>query len=536
LRILTCFALALVLALGCARAASAHALLVSTRPAQDAVVRTAPDAVSLRFDEPVETAFGSVRVYDGEARRVDIGAVSRSARNSVSVRVRRPLARGTYTVTWNVVSADSHPVHGAFVFHVGAPGAHPLGIASRVLRGSPPHDVHLLFTLARFADIALLLLAVGGSTMLVLVLRRRDDGLLRVLALCAAGLAVTAFAQIVLAGGTAGGFGLRDAVRPQVVVAVLGTRFGRIWLAQAVLATVLALGCRFRAVALVCAAGLVLTPSAAGHASVAGGVGFAADVAHVAAAAVWIGGLAFLLLALRRAGDTRWAVAAQLVPRFSALAFGSVAVLLVAGAASGYVDVHAWRGLWQTTYGRLLVAKIVLVLPLLALGVFLNRAVTPQLREDASSPHVRRRFVHAVGAELALVSAVVAVTTALVTTPTARTTISPTGPYAQTTEIGPLEANLVVDPDAAGANEIHLYLLDRTGLPARVAAVRILATLPSARIGPLRLDARPAGPGHVVVPAADLPIAGRWQLQLEVRRSAFTELVRTLSIPIRKEH
>jgi copper transport protein len=543
MRRLSAFAFAVVVALGCARAASAHAVLVASRPAEGAVVQASPRTVLLRFDEPVETAFGSVRVYDGDARRVDSGAIARPARNAIAVRVDRRLPRGTYTVTWRVISADSHPVHGAFVFSVGAPGAHPNGVAARVLDAGIPLQIHLLLHAARFADFILLLLATGGMVAIAFVLRRRDAVLLGCVAACAAALAVAAFAGIVAEGAAGGGFGVSSALRPSVVAAILTTHFGRVWLAQALLATLLALAAtaavRWRRagyVAVACAAGLIVTPSLAGHASVAGRLAFAADVAHVAAAAVWIGGLAFVLFALARARDARWETAAEVVPRFSALAFGSVGVLLAAGAVSGYVDVHAWRGLTETTYGRLLLAKVGLVVPLLALGGLLNRVVVPQLRADASSPRVRRRFLQAVGAELALVMLVVAVTTVLIATPTARTQLAPTGPYAATTAVGPLEANVLVDPDTAGPNSIHLYLLGPSGLPAPVAAVRILASLPGARIGPLRLDARPAGPGHVVVSAADLPIAGRWQLELEVRRGAFTELVRTISIPIRKEH
>ena len=81
--------------------------------------------VLLRFDEPVETAFGAIRVYDARAHRVDSGEVERPSEKEARIALDRRLAQGTYTVTWRAVSADGHPVSGAFVFHVGAPGANP---------------------------------------------------------------------------------------------------------------------------------------------------------------------------------------------------------------------------------------------------------------------------------------------------------------------------------------------------------------------------------------------------------------------------
>jgi copper transport protein len=110
--------------------AGAHAQLTATEPANDAVHDAGPAAVTLRFNEPVETAFGAVRVYDARARRVDAGDVERPSSSEARIGLDRRLARGTYTVTWRVLSADAHPVSGAFVFHVREPGANPAGIAA----------------------------------------------------------------------------------------------------------------------------------------------------------------------------------------------------------------------------------------------------------------------------------------------------------------------------------------------------------------------------------------------------------------------
>jgi copper transport protein len=540
---------ALLLSLTVVPSAAAHAVLLTTDPRNDAIVDETPAQVTLRFNEPVETAFGSLRVYDAQARRVDTGDVQRPESDTVAVGVEGPLPRGTYTATWRVVSADAHPVDGAFVFHVEAPGANPAGIAAQVLDSGTPRNVTVLFTVARFLDFALLLLAAGGVAALFVVLGTAADGVRRrlwlVLAVLAVELAVVAGLGIVLQGAAAGGFTLAEAIDVDVVSSVLDTRFGQVWAIQAGLAAALAaaafgLGRRaesrpLRAIALLAAGGLVLTPASVGHASVSGTTAFLADVAHVEAAAAWTGGLAFLVAGLFLARDRRWPLAATAVPRFSSLALLSVAVLLVAGALNGYLQVRAWRGLWETEYGLLLMAKVALVLPLLVLGAYNNRRAGPRLRRQLASALERRRFLKAAGAELALMTAVVGVTAVLVSEPPARAEVAPKGPFATVTKLGPLELNLVVDPGRAGVNAIHLYLTDRTGRPAAVDETRVSAVLASKRIGPLRFRARRVAPGHFSVYRAQLALAGDWQLGVEARRGEFESLTTSVSVPIREE-
>ncbi len=130
---------------------------------------------------------------------------------------------------------------------------------------------------------------------------------------------------------------------------------------------------------------------------------------------------------------------------------------------------------------------------------------------------------------------IVAVTAVLVTEPPARAEVVPRGPYATTAQLGDLELNLVVDPAVAGPNQIHLYLTTPSGQPTDVDEATVAATLASRRIGPLRLQAHRAGPGHFVVHGAQLALAGDWQLRVDARRGEFDSASATVSVPIRKE-
>jgi copper transport protein len=621
-------AAALVALLAVAPAAVAHSTLVSTEPPRDRVLDHPPEMVLLQFDEPVETALGSVTVYDGEGRRVNAGKIMRPSQSSVEVKIDRRLERGTYTVVWRVISADSDPIKGAWVFHVKKPGAQPAGVAAQVLKDTP-FVVSAFYLGGRFLDFTLLLACVGGAIALAVALRtaapRIRRRLLGVLALLAGLLVVVALVGLGLQAAAAGGESLGDGFRWNSIESVADTRFGHFSLARAGLAAALCVvaliarrgirvdgdaeaagpadggeardrrhqarrfqrarkgaaaqaggappesgrvasaqrsgtlvkpsrvgvepaegsgqaaqraperhvhtGAMAAAAMLLISAGLVFTPGLSGHASVTGIGAVIADAAHVLAAATWTGGLAFLVAGLVMAGRERWPLAAVAVPRFSTTAVVAVAILIVAGTINGYLQVRAWRGLWETEYGILLLVKIGLVLPLLAIGAYNNRFAVPRLRRQIASVVERRRFIRMAGAELAIMLAVVGVTAGLVNAPPARTEISMHEASEMELRLGPMRADMEVMPATVGPNEIHLMFTK-----GRPDEVTVTAELKSKDIGPLRYRARPGmEPGTYVVKRANLSPAGEWELDIEARRGKFDLFNETVHVRIEKE-
>ena len=295
-----------------------------------------------------------------------------------------------------------------------------------------------------------------------------------------------------------------------------------------------------------------LTPSLSGHASTAGTLAMVADVAHVIAAAVWTGGLGFLFLALMLAKEDRWPLATRAVPRFSNMAVVSVVVLLVAGITNGYLQVRTWSALWETEYGLLLLAKVALVLPLLALGAYNNRYAVPRLRAGIASVLERRRFLRAAGVELGIMVAIVAVTAVLVNAEPARTemamemeedaahTEEPTETAADheafegMVMLGDSEVMVMVDPAMPGENMIRLTFASP---PENLTRVSAAASLPNQEIGPLNFKAKPdpAEPGTYVIENASLSIAGEWELRIEALQGEFDLLTETIAVPIGEE-
>lgn len=103
--------------------ASAHAQLESSDPAAGAVLPLPPRHVALVFGEPVEPSASSIKVFDDHSRRVPTGPVAAAGADGSRLSVSLPpgLATGTYSVSWQVSSSDTHPVSGSFRFSVGAP-------------------------------------------------------------------------------------------------------------------------------------------------------------------------------------------------------------------------------------------------------------------------------------------------------------------------------------------------------------------------------------------------------------------------------
>ena len=124
-------ALAVVLVLVTAGPAAAHATLEATSPADGAHLDQAPNSVSLTFSEDVSAPLGAVRVFDAQGHRVDNGDVV-ARDNTVTVGMNQ-VGDGGYIVTWRVISADSHPVNGAFTFTVGDGTAASSGVVSSLL-------------------------------------------------------------------------------------------------------------------------------------------------------------------------------------------------------------------------------------------------------------------------------------------------------------------------------------------------------------------------------------------------------------------
>ncbi len=573
--------------------AAAHASLESTVPAAGEQLDEPPAEVVLTFSEGVEASLGAVRVYDSNADRVDSGGAHHPDGQGDEVAQALPadLPDGSYVVTWRVVSDDGHPVHGAFTFQVGdVATGDTAALARRLLAADGGSStVGGLYAVVRFAVFASLILLVGAAAFcLVAWPEGLAVGRVRRLLWSAWGVAVAAtVVSIGVEGAYVGALPLADALDPDVASSVLDTRFGKVALlrlALLVAAGGFLLAQRHRAegtaspsrlqrgVLAVVGVALLVTPGLGGHASTGRLVPFAmaTDVVHLGAAALWLGGLTVLLtivLPRRRPVEL-----AQVVPRFSALAFAAVAALVVTGSFQAWRQVGSLEALRSTTYGRLLLVKLALFAVMVAFGYLGRRWVQrgypaasgdgaardgaigaeaggePDGADDSGEAEgegedrgagdvsidpdvVVAGYRRSIRVETAVGVAILAVTALLVNAQPARSALAQ--PYSAELVADDLLVDLTIDPAKAGPTEIHVYTLTSTGAVADVEGLTVELTLPSDDIGPLEVPLERAGPGHFSAYDYDLPIAGEWEVEVKALVDQFTEVTASDTVTVR---
>ncbi|OSZ61933.1 hypothetical protein OQI_02825 [Streptomyces pharetrae CZA14] len=419
--------------------ASAHAALTSSDPRQGAVVDQAPEQISLTFSETVALSDDALRVLDPKGGRADTGE-ARGTGATYTVKLRPGLPDGTYTVSYQVVSADSHPVAGAFTFSIGAPSATTVSVPEATAGGGA---VGFLYGVGRYASYAGFIVLVGGAAFL-LACWPRGTGVRAVQRLVVSGwVALTAatLGLLLLRGSytTSGKAG--DVFDLELLGQVLQTKTGAALVSRLLLLAAAALfvavlfgayakriegdegapdedgdtggvgeggdeaGKEARDLAfglavggVVVAAGLAASWAMAEHAStgIQPGIAMPVDVLHLLAVAAWLGGLAALLVALHRA-PAGTPLEATAVRRFSQLAFGSVLVLVVTGLYQSWRQVGSWSALTGTRYGQLLCLKAGLVVLLVGIA-WISRRWTGRLTDTVTAGAEREKERVASGA------------------------------------------------------------------------------------------------------------------------------------------
>ncbi|MGA5817238.1 FixH family protein [Kitasatospora sp. NPDC094028] len=442
----------LALMLAGAGPAAAHATLESTDPKQNSVVAAAPQAVTLTFSEEVSLSGDSVRVLDPAGKAVDAGnpAHADGRGNTARVGLNTGLANGTYTVAWRAVSADSHPVGGAFTFSIGAPS--DTSVSATALQGADADGlVAALYGTGRTVAYAAFALLAGVAAFVLIcwpggTARRPVQ---RLLMTGWTALLVSTVAVLLLRGPYERGSGVGKAFDLSLVRATLDERIGTALAARLLLLAAsgvflsllvgqlgqpprpapaqdpadaedtaepadedaeaaelrelerraaerpqrearLGLG----VAGAVLAVALSATWVGADHASVGIQVALALPfgMLHLIAMALWLGGLAALLVALREG------VGAEVVDRFSKIAFGAVAVLVVTGVYQSWRGLGSWGALTGTEYGRLLLVKTGCVAAMLGVA-WISRSWLSRLR-SAPDEAAEVRPVEAERAEL----------------------------------------------------------------------------------------------------------------------------------------
>jgi copper transport protein len=130
---------------------------------------------------------------------------------------------------------------------------------------------------------------------------------------------------------------------------------------------------------------------------------------------------------------------------------------------------------------------------------------------------------------------VIGVTALLVNLQPAAEAAGVSGPYSTYVPFGEGLLNLVIDPNRAGVNEIHLYVLTAGGLPALVSGeATIEFRMPEQDIGPILRPLQVAGPGHYIHVGPELAIPGEWVITVRQRISEFEEVTADMAVTVNR--
>jgi copper transport protein len=382
-----------------AQAARAHAVLVSSTPAQGERLRFSPKVLSLRFSESVTQVAATLVSRNGRS----IALTAKVSGNEVIVDLAKPLPTGAYAFSWRVVSEDGHPIAAALVFAVGR-DANLAGFFGESARVGWLDSLTLG---TKFVFYAVCLFGVGGTFFSIWIARSAPGSstsiLLFVCGVCAVlllgllGVEESGSSLGALAGTVPWTMAFQSSLARSMAVVGLSLLFA------------FAAGLRTsgrKGLSIISL--LLLGPAFAltGHASGAGvrWLSFTAVSVHVIAVCFWAGALPGLwrVLGPDRAGQR------QALSRFSSAIPLSIALMLVAGGYLAYVQVGTPAALVSTTYGNVLAVKIALVMIALGLGAWNRMFLTSRVEEGSVSAAKTMKTV--VSFEILLIVLVLAAT------------------------------------------------------------------------------------------------------------------------------
>ncbi|ELY0462714.1 copper resistance protein CopC [Listeria innocua] len=361
---------------------SAHAYLENSNPADQSHIKTAPEKVTLVFNEEIEADFPLIEVKDSSGKRVETGKTAVSKKNNHMVEASLPaeLKADVYSVSWRVVSADGHAVSGIISFKLGDTKAtfQSTEVPSNAfdLQISSVQKAILYIGFSLF--IGMLVFGLGLYPRKEQLTAKITTRLKKIIWFALAFLGTALLMQLFVQTSITTGVSISESFQPDKLAAFLTTKTGYIWLSELISWLVLVIftvimvrkNKQWSWFALLTESALIgyliFAKAQNGHAAASADkiVSITADMLHMIAASVWVGGILVLLFVLPKTGKAR-----EIWSRFAIVAIIAVASILVSGLLMAVMNIGQMSNLFTTNYGKILLFKIGLFLLMALLGL-----------------------------------------------------------------------------------------------------------------------------------------------------------------------
>ena len=515
--------------------ADAHALLARADPPINASLRESPTRVTLFMTEQLQRTHSSVQVLDSSGQRRDIGETefSDEVPTQMGVNVLR-LDPGVYTVVWETLSeVDGHTWTGSYVFSVlNEDGSAPSGsgIAVDLDRPGPPVAADAV---VKAIGLGALVLFVGAVFISILLRPSPLPTLLPLMAIAVVVAIIATGYEAIAAALRLGDIGFLGDV-------LFDSRNG-LWLQQrwyALIVASLAIsasvirpqaigGWTLPGTLAVLGVAWLASTSAVSHGAAIGSGwiwGTLFDALHLALIAVWIGGVACLILALKDRPEGR----VEAVRRFSIAAAASVPVLVAAGLLSALIQIPNVNGLVETDWGLAFLVKMVILAALFGaagMNAFLLRPRDADA--DGHDEDLARRFRRMMRIEAALGLVVIAVSAVLTQLPSPASAqpevVQKDNTVVETVARGDLVVSLEISPNLVGFNTWTATVDGPWENPVEDLLLRF--RYEDSSVGPVTVKTTAIGDGRFQLEGAYFGLPGDWTVEMELRRTSGDDLV-----------
>lgn len=542
--------------------AGAHAEYLASDPDTNGILPDFPSSVAITFTESVAPGSSVIRVTNASGARFDRGSASLSGDGRTVTVFLASGGPGLYSVGWVVMSAvDGHPTSGSFEFAVQNPdGSVPDVPNSPTGSERPVSPIEIVFRFLGFTGLAVALGAAVLAALIWIPAGRDPDA--RESPAYGAGL------RTILHWGRVGAFAfgvgmvglwfqLQGIDSTLSTAALFGSPFllsvlGRGSLAVALFFLLSAAFARSSApdpsgverrlrLSLVLALAAIGVGSMGTHAAARGPLGplgIAADAAHVFGAALWVGGLACVVAVrsfLRDPAGT--SLARHVYARFSRLAGYAVGLVLGGGVVLALLLVGSWEALVGTPYGWVVLAKIGLFAPMVAVGAYNRYRVLPAIAEARDASTSVRALTRNVRSEVSLGAAVLALAALLAALVPSVSVLGPSSPFPIRATAEGLRIDFYVSPvpTVPGNYTFTILVYNATNGEPYNDALTGSGTLTFHRAdSPTNLTENLSGPhdNHFFVTSSALSQPGVWRIDARFLRGDGAEVLATFHLTI----